>query len=104
MKNNQLTKGELKRLMYVENKSGLIEGASARIGWVEFSKTGKTVYFHGKRLKKKRGIHGNFLDEDTGEEYWVSGLKKRGSNVHPAETVEVKIDNDAIVGYQKIKG
>jgi len=44
MKNNQLTKGEKRRVMYVENKDGDIDGAKARIGWVEFSKTGLTVY------------------------------------------------------------
>lgn len=82
---NQLTKGESKRVMYIENKHGVIDGSPARVGWVEFSKTGKTVYFHGKTLKKKRGVSGNFVDVNTGEEYWVSGLKKRGSNVHPAE-------------------
>lgn len=30
--------------MYIENKQGLIEGVDACIGWVSFSKTGKTIY------------------------------------------------------------
>jgi len=42
---NQLTKGENKRVMYVENKDGYIDDYSAHIGWVTFSKTGKTVYY-----------------------------------------------------------
>src|SRR2546423_9457744 len=98
MKVNQLTKGLTRRLMYIENKDGLVNGTSARVGWVEFSKTGRTVYYKGRTLKALggRGIGGNFRDEETGEEYWVSGVKKRGSNAHPAEGgVRVVIDDDA---------
>jgi len=36
MKVSQLTKGLQRRLMYVENKDGLIDGERARIGWAEF--------------------------------------------------------------------
>lgn len=34
MKSNQLTRGEERRLMYVENKNGDIGGVHGRIGWV----------------------------------------------------------------------
>lgn len=102
MKKNQLTKGETTRLMYVENKDGSLYGADARIGWVTFSKTGKTVYYKDKVLKRAAGggISGNHYDELTGEEYWVSGIKKRGSNTHWAEGGQVAIDNDALEAYQ----
>ncbi len=33
---NQLNRGLQKRLMYVENKDGDIDGVAARIGWVTF--------------------------------------------------------------------
>jgi len=77
MKNNQLTKGETRRVMYIENKEGDIDGVSARIGWASFSKTGRTVYYHGRALKRAKGggISGNYFDEETGEEYWISGIK-----------------------------
>ena len=91
--------------MYVENKQGDIsDGCSAFIGWVTFSKTGQTVYYRGKALKKAKGggISGNFFDEETGEEYWVSGVKKRGSNTHWAESTRIQIDNDAQDEYNKI--
>ena len=52
---------------------------------------------------KSNGISGNFLDADSGEEYWVSGVKKRGSNVHWAESVSVLIDDDAREEYQRVK-
>lgn len=101
---NQLTRGESKRVMYVENKDGLIDDYSAHIGWVTFSKTGKTVYYKDKVLNRLKGggISGNHMDEETGEEYWVSGVKKRGSNAHWAEPTQVKIDEDARQEYDRI--
>lgn len=71
----QLNRGLSRRLMYVENKSGDIDGVRGRIGWVTFSKTGQTVYYSGLELGKIKGggISGNFFDPATGDEYWVSG-------------------------------
>ena len=101
---NQLTKGEDKRVMYVENKDGYIDDYSAHIGWVTFSKTGKTVYYQGKTLSRLKGggVAGNHFDEETNEEYWISGIKKRGSNSHWAEPTKIKIDNDAKEEYERI--
>lgn len=64
--------------MYIENKEGLIDGTDACIGWVSFSKTGKTIYYKGKTFisNKGKGVRGNFRDLETGEEYWISGVKK----------------------------
>ncbi|MEM1379217.1 MAG: hypothetical protein AAGH41_01195 [Pseudomonadota bacterium] len=89
--------------MYVENKDGDIDGVAARIGWVTFSKTGKSVYYRGRALAKANGVAGNFLDVASREEYWVSGIKKRGSNVHWAENVAVLIDDDAREEYERLK-
>ena len=89
--------------MYVENKDGEIDGANGRIGWVTFSKTGQTVYYRGRQLAKAGGVRGNFLDVATREEYWVSGVKKRGSNAHWAESVSVAIDDDAVDDYRALR-
>ena len=101
----QLNRGLKTRLMYVENKDGHIDGAAARIGWVTFSKSGQTVYYRGRELVKAKGggIRGNFLDTATREEYWISGVKKRGSNAHWAETVEISIDPDAREAYRDLR-
>ncbi len=98
---NQLSKGESKRVMYIENKDGYIDEYEAHIGWVTFSKTGRTVYYKGKVLRRLKGggVLGNHIDEETGEEYWVSGVKKSGSNTHWAESTSVKIDDDAREEY-----
>jgi hypothetical protein len=101
----QLTRGLKRRVLYVENKDGDLDGAQGRIGWVTFSKTGKSVYYRDKVLKKISGggVSGNFFDEATGEEYWISGVKKRGSNGHWAESATIVVDDDARDEYQRIK-
>jgi len=105
MKRNQLTQGQARRVMYIENKDGLIDGVQARVGWVEFSKTGRTVYYRGLSLSalKGGGISGNFINQETGEEFWVSGIKKRGSNSHPAESVTPVVDDDAKEEYEHMR-
>jgi hypothetical protein len=105
MKKNQLTHGAERRVMYVENKDGRIDGVtSARIGWVSFSNSGLTVYYRDKVLvrTKGRGIRGNYRDAETSEEYWVSGVKKRGSNAH-YEVVDILVDADAVDEYRRIR-
>jgi hypothetical protein len=102
---NQLTRGHKRRVMYVENKDGKIDGAEGRIGWVTFSKTGRTVFYRGRQLQRAKGggIRGNFFDTETGEEYWISGVKKCGSNAHWAERIKVDVDDDAAEEYRAIK-
>lgn len=106
MKVNQLTRGDKRRVMYVENKDGDIDGAAARIGWVTFSKTGLSVHYRGRTLQRARGrgVRGNYVDGLTGEEYWISGVKVRGSNTHRAESVRVEIDPDAVEEYHRLRG
>jgi len=91
--------------MYVENKDGEIDGTQARIGWVTFSQSGMTVYYRGRSLKRAKGngIRGNFFDASNGQEYWVSGIKKSGSNMHWAERVSVLIDDDAREEYERLR-
>jgi hypothetical protein len=105
MKTNQLTQGKERRVMYVENKDGLLDGAHARIGWVSFSKSGRTVYYQGRSLGAigGRGIRGNFIDEESGEEFWISGVKKRGSNAHDAESASIAVDDDAKEEYEQLR-
>ncbi|MEH6808418.1 MAG: hypothetical protein V7651_06165 [Hyphomonas oceanitis] len=102
-KRTQLTRGQKRRVMYVENKSGEIDGVAARIGWVTFSKSGQSVHYRERTLTKANGVAGNFVDVENGDEYWVSGIKKRGSNVHWAEGVAVVIDDDARDAYNELK-
>ena len=90
----------LNRIMYVENKRELC-GGDARIGRVTFSRTGATLYYNRQAFRslKGNGFKANYYDVDTGEEYWISGCKRRGSNRLYGERVAVNIDADVRVEY-----
>ena len=82
--------------MYIEYKGGGLTGP-ARIGRVTFSKSGRTIYYGGKSFAPTRGCKANHVDCETGEEYWISGCKKRGDDtLYPGM---VEIDEDAREEY-----
>jgi hypothetical protein len=93
--------GKQIRIMYVELKSGHGDSGPARITRVTFSKSGQSVYFRGKRLQKSggQGIQGNYFDAETGDEYWVSGPKRDGTDRHWAGGGIVQIDEDVADEY-----
>jgi hypothetical protein len=83
--------------MYIENKSGGLDG-DGRIGWVEVSRSGRTYRYRGRQLAKtKSGYKYNCVDEETGEEYWVSGPHRDGADKLYGGIVQ--IDEDARVEY-----
>ena len=94
------------RLMYIELKAGYRGNGPAWISHVTFSKSGETVYFNDKALKKLRngGIAGNFYDLETGNEYWVSGVKKRGSNRHWAGSGKIQVEVNALNDFLQHTG
>ncbi len=94
------------RLIYVELKSGYSDDGPAWIGLSGLSKSGKTVYFSGKAFKslKGSGVGSNYYEIETGDEYWISGVKKNGHDRHSAGTGEVMIDEIVVEEYLKILG
>jgi len=92
--------------MYVEHKTEAGDRGEARIGWVTFSKTGCSIYYRGKRFQRIKGggVAGNYFDSETGDEYWISGVKKGGTNRHWAGGGDVLIDDDACSEYEEIVG
>jgi len=78
------------RIMYIEYKGESIIG-QARIGWVKFSKSGKSIYHQGKTLEtlKGTGYKANYFDTKTGDHYWVSGCRKDGMDALYNTTVEI---------------
>ena len=91
------------RIMYVELKSGFSDDGPAWIGRVRFSKTGRTIYYRGLTLRRRQGVTGNHVDVQTGNEYWVSGVKHDGSNRHPAGgRGPIHVDEDVAEEYQSI--
>lgn len=85
------------QLMYIEWKDGLT--GPVRIGWVAFSKTGRTLYYAGRAFRslKGAGYKANYFDVETGEWYWICGPRKDGmDSLYPAK---VEVDLDALKEY-----
>lgn len=93
-------------IKYIELKTGFNDNGPAWIGQVELSKSGKTIYFNGKALKKIHGggISGNYYDLETEEEYWISGIKKNGRDRHWAGSGKIKIEASIVGEYLKVVG
>lgn len=69
------------RIMYIENKSNGLTGP-ARIGRVSFSKTGKMIYYAGKKFQslKGAGFKSNYFCVETSEQFWISGPRRDGQD------------------------
>ena len=91
-------------LRYIELKTGHSDNGPAWIARVTVSKTGRTVYFNGKALKRssRAGASANHYDLETGEEYWVSGIKKNGRDRHWAGSGKIHIETSAVGEYLKL--
>ncbi|AFM02748.1 hypothetical protein Fleli_0265 [Bernardetia litoralis DSM 6794] len=88
-------------LKYIELKSGFGDTGPAWIGMAEFSKSDRTVYFNEMALKNSnaQGIAGNYYDIESRDEYWVSGIKKNGTDRHWAGGGKVMIDRNVVDLY-----
>ncbi len=93
-------------LKYIELKSGYNDNGPAWIGRISLSRSGQTAYFNGKAFKKLGGpgILGNYCDLETGEEYWISGVKKDGQDRHWAGSGKITIEAAAVDEYLQVTG
>lgn len=90
-------------LRYIELKTGYNDNGPAWIGRVQLSRSGQTVYFNGRAFKRA-GSTGTYFDLETREVYWISGVKKRGTNRHPAGSGRITIEADAVAEYLELAG
>ncbi|GAO45320.1 hypothetical protein [Flavihumibacter petaseus] len=90
------------KLKYIELKSGYNDDGPAWIGYVEYSKSGKTVYFNDHAFYGNG--HGGSHDMETGEIYWITGIKKNGSNRHVYGRGKIQIEDRAVEAYEAITG
>ena len=81
------------RIMYIERKDDGVTGP-ARIGWVTFSKSGKSVYYAGRRFEtlSGQGFKSNYYDVETGDVYWITGCKRNGRDRLYPGTIEIDED------------
>ena len=90
----------------MELKSGHGDSGPAWIGRASTSKTGATVYFNGQAFKslKGSGIGANYFDVETGDQYWISGIKKDDQDRHWAGGGKIEIDRTVIDVYLRETG
>ena len=94
-------------IRYIELKSGFNDDGPAWIAEVAYSQSGQTLYFNDMALKKLKspGAWGaNHFDIETGEEYWVSGIKTNGQDRHWAGGGTIMIDKGIVDQYLKLVG
>jgi len=98
---NSEQKSHKPQLYYIELKSGYADNGPAWIGRVEFSKSGKSLYFNGRAFYGKG--HGSCMDMETRDIYWISGIKKNGEDRHWAENGKIMIDKEVVEEYMKFR-
>lgn len=89
--------------MYVELKTGYdTDRGPAWISRVSFSKSGRTVYFHGRTLRHVRSFDANHYDVETEELFWVSGPHRDGRD-RRYSNVPVEVDPDVAEAYERFR-
>jgi len=94
-------------LKYIELKSGFSDNGTAWIGLVSFSKSGKTVYFDGRGFQSLNGTGisgGNYYEIESGNEYWISGVKKNMSDRHKFGGGKIFVEKQILNDYLQIIG
>jgi len=88
------------RIMYIESKAEGLNGP-ARIGRVAFTRTGATLRYKGREFGKLggRGFKANYVDVETGEQYWISGPRRDGTDRLYKSDWAVEIDEDVREEY-----
>jgi len=88
------------RIMYIECKGEGLHGP-ARIGRVTFSRTGATLYYGGKSFGRLggTGFKANYACSETGEQYWISGPRRDGTDRLYKSDWPVEIDEDVREEY-----
>jgi hypothetical protein len=84
--------------MYIECKAESLNGP-ARIGRVTFTRTGATLRYGGKSFHRFKGGKANYIEEGSGDPYWISGPRRDGTDRLYKSDWPVKIDEDVREEY-----
>ncbi|MEM9998810.1 MAG: hypothetical protein AAF809_13995 [Bacteroidota bacterium] len=100
----QLDRGQASRIVYIELKTGYNGDGPACIGRVTFSKSGRSLYYQGRRFERIKGggAAGNYYEVESGDEYWISGIKQDGRDRHCAGAGKVHVDEDVRDEYERL--
>lgn len=88
-------------IKYIELKSNYSHNGPAWIGLVSFSKSGRTLYFDGKAFQRigSDRMRGNYYDIESGDEYWISGVKNDLSDRHKFGNGKIAIEERILNEY-----
>jgi hypothetical protein len=89
-------------LRYIELKTGYDDNGPAWIGYVRMSRTANTIYFNGRAFS--RIARGRYLDVETREVFWISGVKKNAEDRHWAGSGEALVEKSAVPEYLSLIG
>lgn len=98
------------RVMFVQLKTG--HGTDRGPCWisrVRFSKSWQSADWHGLTLRREQGVQGNFVDFDSGDEWWISGPKRdttdaRYSGQQPLVEADVRDEYEAFLAGAPLPG
>ena len=88
-------------IKYIEHKP--VEHTDQGTAWIARvwpSSSGRTLYFNNMALKRCTGFDRNHIELVSGESYWISGVKKKGSNRHWAGGGPIYIEKSLIDWYE----
>ena len=89
-------------IKYIEHKPAEhTDRGEAWIARVWHSSSGRTLYFNNMALKIGSGFDCNHFDLVTGAEFWISGVKKQGSNRHWAGGGPIQIEQSLVEWYRE---
>jgi len=91
-------------LKYIGLKTLFNDNGPAWIARVKVSRSGRTIYFNGCALKQGSSGAGNFIDLETRESFWVSGVKRDGTDRHWAGAGKVLVEAAALEEYLSLVG
>lgn len=80
-------------IKYIELKTDGLRGIG-KIARVKLSKSGKTIYYEGRKLSSLKGFaaKANYFDEVTLEEFWISNPRKDGNDSLFSAVIEIDED------------
>lgn len=86
---------------YIELKTGFSDNGPAWIARVKMSKSKRTIYFNNMALKAAggQGIAGNYYDLESGNAFWISGIKRSEWNRHWAGGGDIMIERSVYQWY-----
>ena len=79
--------------MYIECKSEGLDGPAV-IGRVYFPKSGTSLHYRGLKFQSLNGagFKANYMETESGDPYWISGLRKDRNDRLGADNRDVRVD------------